>query len=60
MFNVLTLCNVLLQVLCHYHGYVEGYEDSLVALSTCEGLRYELTAHIKRYIHFIMFTLQSV
>ncbi|KAI7796954.1 disintegrin and metalloproteinase domain-containing protein 9 isoform X2 [Triplophysa rosa] len=26
-------------VLCHYHGYVEGYEDSLVALSTCEGLR---------------------
>ncbi|XP_067285607.1 disintegrin and metalloproteinase domain-containing protein 9 [Pseudorasbora parva] len=24
---------------CHYQGYVEGYEDSLVALSTCEGLR---------------------
>nr|XP_055031596.1 disintegrin and metalloproteinase domain-containing protein 9 [Misgurnus anguillicaudatus] len=26
-------------VLCHYQGYVEGYEDSLVALSTCDGLR---------------------
>ncbi|XP_058650239.1 disintegrin and metalloproteinase domain-containing protein 9 isoform X2 [Onychostoma macrolepis] len=25
--------------LCHYQGHVEGYEDSLVALSTCEGLR---------------------
>ncbi|MFT7807306.1 disintegrin and metalloproteinase domain-containing protein 9-like isoform X1 [Arapaima gigas] len=24
---------------CHYHGYVEGYEDSLVALSTYQGLR---------------------
>ncbi|KAI1886960.1 hypothetical protein AGOR_G00201140 [Albula goreensis] len=24
---------------CHYHGYVEGHEDSLVALSTCSGLR---------------------
>uniref|UniRef100_A0A8C1KU77 Disintegrin and metalloproteinase domain-containing protein 9 n=1 Tax=Cyprinus carpio TaxID=7962 RepID=A0A8C1KU77_CYPCA len=24
---------------CHYQGHVEGYEDSLVALSTCEGLR---------------------
>ncbi|XP_018616780.1 disintegrin and metalloproteinase domain-containing protein 9 isoform X2 [Scleropages formosus] len=24
---------------CHYHGYVEGHEDSLVALSTCKGLR---------------------
>ncbi|KAK7122943.1 hypothetical protein R3I94_019909 [Phoxinus phoxinus] len=24
---------------CHYQGYVEGYEDSLVALSNCEGLR---------------------
>ncbi|XP_048101487.1 disintegrin and metalloproteinase domain-containing protein 9 [Alosa alosa] len=24
---------------CHYHGYVEGDEDSLVALSTCAGLR---------------------
>ncbi|KAJ8264449.1 hypothetical protein GJAV_G00149290 [Gymnothorax javanicus] len=24
---------------CHYHGHVEGHEDSLVALSTCTGLR---------------------
>ncbi|XP_075999759.1 disintegrin and metalloproteinase domain-containing protein 9 [Genypterus blacodes] len=24
---------------CYYHGDVEGYEDSLVALSTCSGLR---------------------
>lgn len=24
---------------CYYHGEVEGYEDSLVALSTCSGLR---------------------
>ncbi|XP_072523046.1 disintegrin and metalloproteinase domain-containing protein 9 [Salminus brasiliensis] len=24
---------------CHYHGRVEGREDSLVALSTCHGLR---------------------
>ncbi|KAJ8365563.1 hypothetical protein SKAU_G00143940 [Synaphobranchus kaupii] len=23
---------------CHYHGHVEGHEDSLVALSTCSGL----------------------
>uniref|UniRef100_A0A9J7YE96 Peptidase M12B domain-containing protein n=1 Tax=Cyprinus carpio carpio TaxID=630221 RepID=A0A9J7YE96_CYPCA len=30
---------VLFQELCHYQGHVEGYEDSLVALSTCEGLR---------------------
>ncbi|KAI2658672.1 Disintegrin and metalloproteinase domain-containing protein 9 [Labeo rohita] len=28
--------------LCHYQGHVEGYEDSLVALSTCEGLSYGL------------------
>ncbi|KAM9431761.1 disintegrin and metalloproteinase domain-containing protein 9-like [Clarias gariepinus] len=26
-------------VLCHYHGRVSGYEESLVALSTCTGLR---------------------
>ncbi|XP_034426955.1 disintegrin and metalloproteinase domain-containing protein 9 [Hippoglossus hippoglossus] len=24
---------------CYYHGEVEGYEDSMVALSTCSGLR---------------------
>ncbi|CAJ1080263.1 disintegrin and metalloproteinase domain-containing protein 9 [Xyrichtys novacula] len=24
---------------CYYHGQVEGYEDSVVALSTCSGLR---------------------
>ncbi|XP_030630898.1 disintegrin and metalloproteinase domain-containing protein 9 [Chanos chanos] len=24
---------------CYYYGHVEGYEDSLVALSTCQGLR---------------------
>ncbi|XP_071392814.1 disintegrin and metalloproteinase domain-containing protein 9 [Centroberyx affinis] len=24
---------------CYYHGEVEGYENSLVALSTCSGLR---------------------
>ncbi|XP_062387276.1 disintegrin and metalloproteinase domain-containing protein 9 [Sardina pilchardus] len=24
---------------CHYHGYVEGDEESLVALSACAGLR---------------------
>ncbi|XP_061089009.1 disintegrin and metalloproteinase domain-containing protein 9 [Conger conger] len=24
---------------CHYHGYVEGHEDSMVALSTCSGLK---------------------
>ncbi|XP_062860045.1 disintegrin and metalloproteinase domain-containing protein 9 [Trichomycterus rosablanca] len=23
---------------CHYYGHVEGFEDSLVALSTCNGL----------------------
>ncbi|XP_042363909.1 disintegrin and metalloproteinase domain-containing protein 9 [Plectropomus leopardus] len=28
-----------LHVHCYYHGEVEGYEDSLVALSTCSGLR---------------------
>lgn len=27
------------QVHCYYHGEVEGYESSLVALSTCSGLR---------------------
>ncbi|XP_053739324.1 disintegrin and metalloproteinase domain-containing protein 9 [Synchiropus splendidus] len=27
------------QVHCYYHGEVEGYEDSMVALSTCSGLR---------------------
>ncbi|XP_015236789.1 PREDICTED: disintegrin and metalloproteinase domain-containing protein 9-like [Cyprinodon variegatus] len=27
------------QVHCYYHGSVEGYEDSVVALSTCNGLR---------------------
>lgn len=26
-------------VQCYYQGHVEGYEDSLVALSTCEGIR---------------------
>ncbi|XP_053496653.1 disintegrin and metalloproteinase domain-containing protein 9 [Ictalurus furcatus] len=26
-------------VLCHYYGRVSGYEESLVALSTCNGLR---------------------
>ncbi|XP_029459842.1 disintegrin and metalloproteinase domain-containing protein 2-like isoform X3 [Rhinatrema bivittatum] len=24
---------------CYYHGYVEGFNDSLVGLSTCYGLR---------------------
>lgn len=24
---------------CHYQGYVEGSLDSLVAVSTCSGLR---------------------
>ncbi|KAJ3607586.1 hypothetical protein NHX12_024637 [Muraenolepis orangiensis] len=24
---------------CYYHGHVDGYEDSLVILSTCSGLR---------------------
>ncbi|XP_053197546.1 disintegrin and metalloproteinase domain-containing protein 9 isoform X2 [Scomber japonicus] len=24
---------------CYYHGKVDGYEDSMVALSTCSGLR---------------------
>ncbi|CAL8305833.1 unnamed protein product [Boreogadus saida] len=24
---------------CYYHGHVDGYEDSLVLLSTCSGLR---------------------
>ncbi|XP_070621541.1 disintegrin and metalloproteinase domain-containing protein 9 [Erythrolamprus reginae] len=28
-----------LQNHCHYHGYVEGVPDSVVALSTCYGLR---------------------
>uniref|UniRef100_A0AAQ5Z857 ADAM metallopeptidase domain 9 n=1 Tax=Amphiprion ocellaris TaxID=80972 RepID=A0AAQ5Z857_AMPOC len=27
------------QVHCYYHGEVEGYENSVVALSTCSGLR---------------------
>uniref|UniRef100_A0A8D2ZLR9 Disintegrin and metalloproteinase domain-containing protein 9-like n=1 Tax=Scophthalmus maximus TaxID=52904 RepID=A0A8D2ZLR9_SCOMX len=27
------------QVHCYYHGEVEGYENSMVALSTCSGLR---------------------
>ncbi|XP_028331847.1 disintegrin and metalloproteinase domain-containing protein 9 isoform X2 [Gouania willdenowi] len=27
------------RVYCYYHGEVEGYENSLVALSTCSGLR---------------------
>uniref|UniRef100_A0A3Q0QTG9 ADAM metallopeptidase domain 9b n=1 Tax=Amphilophus citrinellus TaxID=61819 RepID=A0A3Q0QTG9_AMPCI len=29
------------RVYCYYHGEVEGYENSLVALSTCSGLRFE-------------------
>ncbi|KAK1794367.1 hypothetical protein P4O66_011255, partial [Electrophorus voltai] len=32
------------QASCHYNGHVEGREDSLVALSTCNGLRYEFYA----------------
>uniref|UniRef100_A0A672J950 Disintegrin and metalloproteinase domain-containing protein 9-like n=1 Tax=Salarias fasciatus TaxID=181472 RepID=A0A672J950_SALFA len=28
-----------IQMQCHYHGEVEGYEKSLVAVSTCSGLR---------------------
>ncbi|XP_053269653.1 disintegrin and metalloproteinase domain-containing protein 9 [Pleuronectes platessa] len=28
---------------CYYHGEVEGYEDSTVALSTCSGLRGVIT-----------------
>ncbi|XP_040885558.1 disintegrin and metalloproteinase domain-containing protein 9 [Toxotes jaculatrix] len=28
-----------LHVHCYYHGEVEGYENSVVALSTCSGLR---------------------
>ncbi|KAM4524139.1 disintegrin and metalloproteinase domain-containing protein 9 [Odontesthes bonariensis] len=27
------------RVHCYYHGEVDGYEDSMVALSTCSGLR---------------------
>uniref|UniRef100_A0A8C5HW23 Disintegrin and metalloproteinase domain-containing protein 9-like n=1 Tax=Gouania willdenowi TaxID=441366 RepID=A0A8C5HW23_GOUWI len=40
-FKLLTLnCLFLfLKVYCYYHGEVEGYENSLVALSTCSGLR---------------------
>lgn len=30
-----------MQTHCYYHGEVEGYEDSMVALSTCSGLRSE-------------------
>uniref|UniRef100_A0A3B4ETE9 Disintegrin and metalloproteinase domain-containing protein 9-like n=1 Tax=Pundamilia nyererei TaxID=303518 RepID=A0A3B4ETE9_9CICH len=30
---------VNLVVHCYYHGEVEGYKDSMVALSTCSGLR---------------------
>uniref|UniRef100_A0A3B4ESP8 Disintegrin and metalloproteinase domain-containing protein 9-like n=1 Tax=Pundamilia nyererei TaxID=303518 RepID=A0A3B4ESP8_9CICH len=29
----------LVVVHCYYHGEVEGYKDSMVALSTCSGLR---------------------
>lgn len=28
------------QVHCYYHGEVEGYENSVVAVSTCSGLRF--------------------
>lgn len=41
---LLTAC--VFQVLCHYSGRVSGYEESLVALSTCNGLRYVLTLKI--------------
>uniref|UniRef100_A0A3Q3ETK4 ADAM metallopeptidase domain 9b n=1 Tax=Labrus bergylta TaxID=56723 RepID=A0A3Q3ETK4_9LABR len=34
-----TYSALLSQVHCYYHGQVEGYEDSVVALSTCSGLR---------------------
>ncbi|XP_040453098.1 disintegrin and metalloproteinase domain-containing protein 9-like [Falco naumanni] len=27
---------------CYYHGTVEGISDSMLALSTCDGLRYYL------------------
>uniref|UniRef100_A0A665WSK0 Disintegrin and metalloproteinase domain-containing protein 9-like n=1 Tax=Echeneis naucrates TaxID=173247 RepID=A0A665WSK0_ECHNA len=37
LFNVVAL--PVSQVHCYYHGTVDGYEDSLVALSTCSGLR---------------------
>lgn len=55
---------------CHYHGFVDGIEDSMVALSTCEGLRGILHVgkkrlgikpyeHSKNYEH-IIYPLDSV
>uniref|UniRef100_A0A3B4EV69 Disintegrin and metalloproteinase domain-containing protein 9-like n=1 Tax=Pundamilia nyererei TaxID=303518 RepID=A0A3B4EV69_9CICH len=32
---------VMPPVHCYYHGEVEGYKNSLVAISTCSGLRYK-------------------
>lgn len=37
-----TLLIVWFQAHCYYRGVVEGIEDSLLALSTCDGLRYYL------------------
>lgn len=32
---------LFIQVHCYYHGEVEGYKDSMVALSMCSGLRFD-------------------
>ncbi|KAK0142131.1 Disintegrin and metalloproteinase domain-containing protein 9 [Merluccius polli] len=34
---------------CYYHGHVDGYEDSLVILSTCSGLRGVIVLQNKSY-----------
>ncbi|XP_069468115.1 disintegrin and metalloproteinase domain-containing protein 9-like [Ambystoma mexicanum] len=34
---------------CYYHGRVDGVEDSMVALSTCDGLRGVLHIHEQSY-----------
>uniref|UniRef100_A0A4W5NEP1 Uncharacterized protein n=1 Tax=Hucho hucho TaxID=62062 RepID=A0A4W5NEP1_9TELE len=39
LYSCLSRVLCVLQVHCYYHGDVEDHEESLVALSTCSGLR---------------------
>uniref|UniRef100_A0A3P9AVI3 ADAM metallopeptidase domain 9b n=1 Tax=Maylandia zebra TaxID=106582 RepID=A0A3P9AVI3_9CICH len=45
------------QVHCYYHGEVEGYKNSLVAASTCSGLRYKQLYFIWSQASFVLLLL---
>lgn len=45
------------QVHCYYHGEVEGYKNSLVAVSTCSGLRYKQLYFIWSQASFVLLLL---